>query len=269
MKRFNVKKIILEIFAVLFLSVLPWSSIFAASTLIAVSVDGQPIVFDQPPVMSQGRVMVPLRGVFEKLGATVNYDAASQNVTARRGTTLISLSANSSEAQVNGVTRTMDSPPIMMGSRVLVPLRFVSEALGADVKWQAYNSSVTILSKTGGVDLPYAPAQTSGPFQLSLTSPAPASAVPGLFDVTGTTQPYATVSISVTSDMPRHGFLGMSGPTNVNVLNTATQADSSGNYTFHVNASDLATGAHIVVNLSASNSSGSSSNQQQVQYSRQ
>jgi len=282
MKPFTaIKMSLIGVLALFAFSVLPWEPAVAMGNPIAVTVDGQTVALDQPAIMSQGRVMVPLRGIFERLGAQVNYDAAQRSITASRGTTLISLLMNSNQAQVNGVSRTMDSPPIMIGSRVLVPLRFVSEALGADVQWQAYNNTVNILSQTGGVDLPYAPVpvqqqqpyqqpyQSNAPFQLNLTGPPAASALPQLFDVTGTTQPNATVRISVISDMPRHGFLGMSSPTSVDVLNTTTQADINGNYTFHVNTNNLASGAHLIVTLSASNTSGGSSNELRTEYSRQ
>ncbi len=282
MKRITIMKSMVGILAFFFLSVLPWTPTAAANTPIAVLVDGQTIALDQPAIMSQGRVMVPLRGIFEKLGATVNYDSLKQSVTAARGATLITLFMNSTRTIVNGTPGTLDVPPLMSGSRILVPLRFVSEALGADVKWQAYNQTVSIMSRTGGADLPYAPilqpvqnspaqqpTQTSGAFKLLLTGPAPASAVAPIFDISGTTQPNATVRISVISDMPRHGFFGMSGPTSVNVLDTTTMADSVGNYTFHVDSSKLASGDHIVVTLSASNTSGGSSNELRTEYARQ
>lgn len=285
MKRFTTIKSFFGILAMLALLVPPWTPATAANSQIGVMIDGQTIALDQPAIMSQGRVLVPLRGVFEKLGATVNYDATQQRVTASRGATLITLFMNSTRTLVNGTPGTLDAPPLMLGSRVLVPLRFVSEALGANVKWQAYNQTVSILSGTGGADLPYAPtqqpnynaqyqqpyynSQNNGPFQLNLIGPAPASAVPATFDVSGTTQPNATVRISVISDMPRHGFLGMSGATSTTVLDTTTVADSAGNFIFHVNAGNLASGAHIVVSLSASNVSGGSSNQLRMEYSRQ
>jgi hypothetical protein len=281
MKRFKIIKSMLEIFAVLFLSVLPWTPIVAANPPIAVIVDGQAVTLDQPAIMSQGRVMVPLRGIFERLGATVNYDSQKQTVMAIRGTDVITLVMNSTQATVNGTPTTLDVPPLMMGSRILVPLRFVSEALGADVKWQAYNQTVTVLSRTGGADLPYPPLQqpyntpnqqpiqSNQPFQLGLTAPAPASALSPLSDISGTTQPNAIVHINVISDMPRHGFLGTSSPNSVVVLDTTTRADSLGKYVFHIDTSNLASGAHIVVTMSASNTTGGSSNELRVEYSRQ
>jgi len=299
MIKFTNVKSFLGILALLALLTPPWTPTVAAGSQISVAVDGQTVPLDQPAVMSGGRVMVPLRGVFERLGASVSFNSIQQSVTASRGTTLIELFMNSTRTIVNGAEGSLDAPPLMMGSRILVPLRFVSEALGADVQWQAYNNSVNILSRTGGADLPYLPSQpryhertqqpyhtyntynnntynnsadynqNNGPFQLALSGPAPASSLPQYFDIAGTTQPYATVRINVTSDMPRHGFLGMSGPTSVNVLNTTSGADSQGNFLFHVDASNLASGAHIVVTLNASNTSGGSSNEMRIEYARQ
>jgi len=69
---------------------------------VKVFVDNQPIYFDTPPVMASGRVLVPLRGVFERLGAGVAWDASSQTVLAQRGDTSISLRIGSTQAMVNG-----------------------------------------------------------------------------------------------------------------------------------------------------------------------
>ena len=53
-----------------------------AQGVIRVFIDGRPVNFDVPPNMVQGRVLVPLRGIFEQLGATVDYDARTQRIVA-------------------------------------------------------------------------------------------------------------------------------------------------------------------------------------------
>lgn len=148
---------------------------------ISVVVDGQLLSLDQPAAMNRGRVMVPLRGIFESLGAVVDYDPATRTIRATRGETEISLFTNSSRALVNGEVRILDAPPILLGSRVLVPLRFVSEALGAEVRWQAYNRTVNILSLTGGVSgtPTYTPPTAGGPRIYSVTHNAADVLLPG------------------------------------------------------------------------------------------
>ena len=112
---------------------------------VTVVVNGNTMQFDQPPVEQGGRVFVPLRGIFEQLGATVVYQNGTINATGDGRN--VSLHIGSTDATVNGQPQTLDSPPFVEGSRTLVPLRFVAQALGANVDWNNNTSTVTI---TGG-----------------------------------------------------------------------------------------------------------------------
>lgn len=109
---------------------------------VTVVVNGNTMQFDQPPVEQAGRVFVPLRGIFEQLGASVVYQNGQINATGDGRN--VSLQIGSSNATVNGQTQTLDSPPFVEGSRTLVPLRFVAQALGANVDWNNNTSTVTI-----------------------------------------------------------------------------------------------------------------------------
>lgn len=120
---------------------------------VSLMIDGQSVALAQPPMMIHGRVMVPLRGVFERLGATVNYNADTHQISAVRTGANIALSLGSRVATINGKTNYLDVAPVNLDGRLLVPLRFVSEALGAQVNWTAYDRTVNILSRTGGVDI--------------------------------------------------------------------------------------------------------------------
>src|SRR5579864_7306266 len=109
---------------------------------ITVVVNGQQVGFDQRPIERSGRVFVPLRGVFERLGATVVYDNGVINATGNGRT--ISLRIGSNVAIVDGSQQMLDVAPFLVGARTLVPLRFVSQALGANVDWNNSTSLVTI-----------------------------------------------------------------------------------------------------------------------------
>lgn len=106
---------------------------------------------DVQPVMINNRVMVPVRGVFEHMEAQVDWNATSQIVTATHGTHSIQLPINSYSATVDGRSVSLDSPAVIFGGRTLVPLRFISEAMGADVKWDAPERFVKITSATHAV----------------------------------------------------------------------------------------------------------------------
>src|SRR5574340_796705 len=85
-----------------------------------VFVDGQPVAFDVPPQIDNGRVLVPLRGVFERLGATVAWDDRTQTVLAQRGATSVALRIGAAQATINGQPAALDVPPMLVGDRVEV-----------------------------------------------------------------------------------------------------------------------------------------------------
>jgi Copper amine oxidase N-terminal domain len=117
---------------------------------INVTVDGDVISFiGQPPVERSGMVLVPLRGVFEKLGASVFYDGPSRSIRAQKGTTEVLLRLGSTDAFVNGQRQTLALPAQTQNGTTLVPLRFVSEALGAQVSWRGASKTV-VINTTGG-----------------------------------------------------------------------------------------------------------------------
>jgi len=115
---------------------------------INVRVNGERVRFyGAQPREVDGRVMVPLRGVLERMGATVNWDPASETVIARREGMRLRLPIGSNTATVNGQTVNLDVPAMTIEGSTMVPLRFVSEALGANVVWMS--STQTALIETG------------------------------------------------------------------------------------------------------------------------
>lgn len=115
-----------------------------ASQPIAVELDGRTLNFDQPPVMHEGRVLVPLRGVFESMDAQVVYNPATKTVKATGEGKVVELALGNNDALVDGQTTYMDVPARAVNGRTMVPLRFVSESLGADVRWLSANRTVAI-----------------------------------------------------------------------------------------------------------------------------
>lgn len=124
---------------------------------VTIVVNGQQVGFDQPPIERSGRVFVPLRGVFERLGASVVYDNGVINATGSGHT--ISLHIGSNVAIVDGNEQRLDVAPFLVGARTLVPLRFISQALGANVDFNGNNNVVTITM--AGAPAPTPTAATS------------------------------------------------------------------------------------------------------------
>jgi hypothetical protein len=108
----------------------------------AVSINGSPVSLSPAPIERGGRVFVPLRGVFENLGASVVYDAGQINATSSAHN--VSLRVGSNQAIVDGATQVLETPPFIVGASTYVPLRFVSQALGATVNYESSNRMVSI-----------------------------------------------------------------------------------------------------------------------------
>ena len=111
---------------------------------VEVAVNGYPVYFDQNPVVKDGRTLVPLRAIFEALGANVQWDAATSTVTATCGDKGIMLSIGSNAMYVNSSTITLDTPAEIIGGRTMVPVRAISEAFGCTVNWDASARKVLI-----------------------------------------------------------------------------------------------------------------------------
>ncbi len=120
------------------------SSVAYKSEAIPIIVDGQEIVCDQPPVIIHDRTLVPLRAIFEALGANVNWYDATKTVTATNGTTNISLTIGSSIMYKNGEAILIDYAGEIINNRTMVPVRAVSEAFGAKVEWDNDNRTVHV-----------------------------------------------------------------------------------------------------------------------------
>ena len=117
--------------------------------VISVLFDGKRIAFDQLPVIENGRTLVPLRAIFEKIGATVEWDGDTQTVIAKstENGTIIRLTIDSTTAMVNGVQVSLDVPAKIINGRTLVPVRFVSDCFGVGVDWNGDIQSVILTSK--------------------------------------------------------------------------------------------------------------------------
>ncbi len=116
-------------------------------TVISVLYDGKRIGFDQLPIIENGRTLVPLRAIFEKIGAEVEWNGETRTVTASKDGTVISLTIDSTSAAKNGETVTLDVPAKIINGRTLVPVRFVSDCFGVGVEWNKNIQSVILTSK--------------------------------------------------------------------------------------------------------------------------
>lgn len=124
------------------------SALEAASPRILLN--SKPISFTVEPFIKEDRVVVPMRSIFEALGADVEWYPLSQSVSARKGNELVLLSIGSktafkySGANSGAVAVELDIAPLIQQDRTMVPLRFVGEALNTGVKWDGSSRTVYI-----------------------------------------------------------------------------------------------------------------------------
>ena len=125
---------------------------FAAD--ITVTLNGEVVdceSYGSPATIVEGRTLVPLRAIFEALGATVEWDPATKTVSSTRGEDSISLTVGSTTLVKNGEDVTLDVPAQIINSRTMVPARAIAEAYGVDVQWDAASRTV-ILTKEEKVE---------------------------------------------------------------------------------------------------------------------
>ena len=124
------------------------SSIMTISVLaeddISVVLNGSKMDFDVPPQIINERTMVPLRAIFEALGAEVDWNSDTKTVTSEKDGTTIKLTIDNPTMYINDKAVTLDAPGCIIDGRTLVPVRAISEAYGIQVGWNGDTRTVLI-----------------------------------------------------------------------------------------------------------------------------
>lgn len=116
----------------------------AATVPIKMVLNGKTLVSDVAPVLQNGRTLVPFRTIFEALGAEVGWDEATNTVSGSKGPSFVILNPGSKKAWMTGKEVQLDVGPVIISGRTMVPLRFVTEAMGATVEWIESTKTVSI-----------------------------------------------------------------------------------------------------------------------------
>ena len=119
---------------------------------VSVFCNGLDLVFDAPPIKEDDRVLVPMRKIFEVLGASVEWSEETSTITAKKDKTEISLTIGSNIMLKNGKKLELDVPAKVMHDRTLVPIRAVSEGLGARLEWDEENQAVWIWAEFSSIE---------------------------------------------------------------------------------------------------------------------
>lgn len=137
MKRFRI------LFTVIIILSMLIGNIAYAEEPIKVYIDNSRLDMEVTPQIQNGRTLVPLRAIFEALGADIIWDPVTRTVTGTKDNTMVTLTIDSKTAYINGTAKELDVPAVIVSGRTMVPARFIAESLGAVVGWD--NDSKTVL----------------------------------------------------------------------------------------------------------------------------
>ena len=135
------KKIISLLLAAMFILV-PLS--VSAQSEIKVVLEGTEIVFDQPPVIISDRTMVPVRAIYEALGADVSWDGATRTASGEKNGIIVSFTIDEPKVSINYNKKEIDAPAVIVNDRTLVPVRALAEGFGVKVDWDADTRTVIL-----------------------------------------------------------------------------------------------------------------------------
>jgi len=141
-KGFRINKVAVGI--LLFLAILSVFNTVHGDTAINVSVNGQTLQMKEPPVIVNGRTLVPLRAIFEALGVTPEWNGETRTVSAKTNQVDMNLRIGDNNATVNGKSVNLEAPGTLVNGSTMVPARFIAETFGATVEWNAETKTVAI-----------------------------------------------------------------------------------------------------------------------------
>lgn len=132
-----------KLIILLFVPIIILAMAVSAQAAPQVILDGKTLTFDVPPTVENGRTLVPLRAIFEALGADVQWNEATNSVIAKKDETEIKLIIGG-KAFINNEEISLEVPAKVINGRTLVPLRFVAEAFSCIVVWDEKMNSIII-----------------------------------------------------------------------------------------------------------------------------
>ena len=138
---------LLSLAIIITLSIITLAIATSAATDIRVTLNGDELTFDVAPQIIDDRTMVPMRAIFEAMGAEVEWDSDTQTITATQGDTIIIMQIDNAAMSVSRQTIELDVGPMLIDGRTLVPVRAVAEGLDADVWWDAGARTVVVTSE--------------------------------------------------------------------------------------------------------------------------
>ena len=135
------------------------AAVLMSTPVLAAQVEVNGNIIDAQAVIVEDRTLVPVRGIFEELGYTVDYDNVTKTATLTRGSSVVSMTAGNMYFTADGQEITPEVPQQIIEGSFMLPLRAVGEAIGADVDWDADTKTAIVNFNTG---LKIVPVQNFG-----------------------------------------------------------------------------------------------------------
>lgn len=129
--------------------------------LFALKVDGKSLSCEVPPIVFNDYSVVPARDVFEHLGAEVGWNSRTEQVTVNYGRTQILMTINQTTVFKDGQTQKMPIAPKIINGKTMIPVRYVSEALGFDVNFDSKTDTISITTKKTTTNIPTNPSTST------------------------------------------------------------------------------------------------------------
>jgi len=135
-----------RVFTILVLTAIVAVSVWSAPALAAptINMEGRELNFDTPAVIENGRTLVPLRAIFETLGATVTWIESSRTAVAIKDDTMVTIQVDSRTPYINAIAKPIDVPARVIDGRIYAPLRFAVEAFGGSADWDPSSQTITL-----------------------------------------------------------------------------------------------------------------------------
>ena len=142
-----------KVITFLVLTTLMTVSVWSPPALAAptINIDGRELNFDTPPVIEDWRTLVPLRAIFETLGATVTWIDHSRTAVAIKDDTMVTIQVDATEPYINGIVKPIDVPARIIEGRIYAPLRFAVEAFGGSADWDPSTQTITLHPYPAGI----------------------------------------------------------------------------------------------------------------------
>lgn len=139
----KIHRVFLILTITMFLSI----GVFASNPQIKIVIDENELKTNTPSQAINNRTLVPLREIFEAMGAIVNWDRDTKVITAVKGSDEVNLEIGNVHASINGHEVKLDTPALAIKGVTLVPVRFIAESFGSQVIWDDYDQTVYITTK--------------------------------------------------------------------------------------------------------------------------